>query len=324
MDALRCRPATISSHGFDNDGSAQVGAQLAGAYVDTALSLATALVGTPLATILPCSTSATADHACAETFLNKYGRRLFRRPITTGGARSLPGVLRRVEGEVGLQDRAEVDDGRADPVAERALPQRDRRRSGGGMRQLSAYEVATELAYTFTGTTPTRRAADHGGQRQPGRPDRARARPCWRPTPGKQTLHRVLRAVPRLRGRHVDAEAQHRELRVGQRRTWSQETRAFITDVVSTRRGRPQGAADRDHDQPVEGAGQLLRDRQHVHGRLPDARPPTTRRCTRPAGTGIGVLAQGSFLSTHAVVGSRRRRPSAACSRSTSCSAGRT
>jgi hypothetical protein len=74
--------STISAHGFDNDGSAQVGGQLAGAIRDTGVSLATVLVGTPLATILPCSTSS-PNHACAETFLNKYGQKLFRRPITT-------------------------------------------------------------------------------------------------------------------------------------------------------------------------------------------------------------------------------------------------
>ena len=74
--------STISAHGFDNDGSAQVGAQLAGGIRDLGVSVATLLVGTPLATILPCSTSA-ANHACAETFLNKYGQKLFRRPITT-------------------------------------------------------------------------------------------------------------------------------------------------------------------------------------------------------------------------------------------------
>ena len=76
--------STISAHGFDNDGSATVGAQLAGAVLDAAQALATALVGTPLATVLPCSASAgTANHACAQTFLQKYGQRLFRRPLTT-------------------------------------------------------------------------------------------------------------------------------------------------------------------------------------------------------------------------------------------------
>ena len=70
----------LSSYGFDNDASATVGAQLVSGLLDTAQSLATVLVGTPLAQILPCSSSA-ANHACAETFLNKYGRRLFRRSL---------------------------------------------------------------------------------------------------------------------------------------------------------------------------------------------------------------------------------------------------
>ena len=72
----------VSAYGFDNDGNAIVGPQLASAILDTATSLAGALTGDPLANVLPCSTSS-ANHACAETFLGKYGRRLFRRKLTS-------------------------------------------------------------------------------------------------------------------------------------------------------------------------------------------------------------------------------------------------
>ena len=83
VDARRCRRATISAHGFDNDGSAQVGAQLAGA-VRRHRALARDGAGRDAARRRSCpARPAPADHACAETFLNKYGRRLFRRPITT-------------------------------------------------------------------------------------------------------------------------------------------------------------------------------------------------------------------------------------------------
>src|SRR4029079_7734613 len=145
---------TISAHGFDNDGSAQVGAQRAGAVLDAALSVATALVGTPLATVLPCSTS-TADHACAETFLNKYGQRLFRRPLTTAEHDKYLSFFDASKTKSDFKTALKwmtVALIQSPKAVSRLQIGAD---SGGGMRQLSAYEVATELAYTFTGTTPT-------------------------------------------------------------------------------------------------------------------------------------------------------------------------
>jgi len=145
----------ISAHGFDNDGSAQVGAQLAGAYVETAKAVATAIVGTPLASILSCSTSASADRACAETFLNKYGRRLFRRPITQAEHDRYLTFFDASKGKSDFKTAlkwmivALIQSPNALYRSEVGSS------SGAGARQLSAYEVATELAYTFTGTTPT-------------------------------------------------------------------------------------------------------------------------------------------------------------------------
>ena len=190
MDPLLPSP-TIPSHGFDNDGSAQVGAQLAGAYVDTALSLATALVGTPLATILPCSTGA-AYHACAETFLNKYGRRLFRRPITTAEHDKYLAFFDASKTKSDFKTALKWMTVALIRVAEGDPPQRDRRRTaGGGMRQLSAYEVATELAYTFTGTTPTDALLTMAASGNLG-DTTALAKTMLGTDAGKQTLHRFF------------------------------------------------------------------------------------------------------------------------------------
>ena len=62
-----------------------------------------------------------------------------------------------------------------------------------------------------------------------------------------------------------------------------QETRAFIDQIVFQNGGGLEASADRDHDQPVAGAGHLLRDRQHVHGRLPDPGVSDYASVTRPA-----------------------------------------
>src|SRR5262249_60461807 len=138
---------TVSAFGFDNDASSPVGSQFAQLLLDTATSLATAVTGSALAGILPCAASS-PDHACAETFLNQYGRRLFRRPITTAE-----------------HDRylAFFDTSKTKSDFKTALkwmivaliqspntPYRSEvgTDSGAGMRQLSSYAIATERAYT--------------------------------------------------------------------------------------------------------------------------------------------------------------------------------
>src|SRR4029077_17423636 len=136
--------STISAHGFDNDGSAQVGAQLAGAVKDAGLALATALVGSPLATVLPCSTSS-ANHTCAETFLNKYGPELFRRPVTNAEHDK---YLSFFDASMGKSDFKTALKWMT--VAMIQSPNALYRSEvgtdmGGGMRQLSPYEIATEL-----------------------------------------------------------------------------------------------------------------------------------------------------------------------------------
>src|SRR4029077_11839078 len=136
--------STISAHGFDNDVSAQIGAQLAGAIRDAGLSLATVLVGTPLATVLPCSTSS-ANPACAETFLNKYGPRVFRRPITSAEHDKYLGFFDASMGKSDFKTALKWM-----TVALIQSPNALYRSEvgtdmGGGMRQLSPYEIATEL-----------------------------------------------------------------------------------------------------------------------------------------------------------------------------------
>src|SRR5690606_23576333 len=72
---------SVSEAGFDNSASARVGAQTGQLLLRTAESIGDAVTGDAFATILPCSAQA-ADRACAASFVEQYGRRLFRRALT--------------------------------------------------------------------------------------------------------------------------------------------------------------------------------------------------------------------------------------------------
>lgn len=120
-------------------------------YEDGARNVATQVIGSPtrLASLLPCTPTATADGACLDAFVSKVGRRLWRRPLThdertalvTNGLKAAT-ALNGFQHGVGyallglLQSprflyRPEV--GEADP--------------DNGGRRLTGLEVATRLSY---------------------------------------------------------------------------------------------------------------------------------------------------------------------------------
>ena len=88
---------------------------------------------------------------------------------------------------------------------------------GGGMRQLTPYEIVTELAYTYTGTTPSDALLTMAGSGNLGRRHRAWRGAMLATDAGKQALQRFFEQYLDYVERHLDAEAQHRHVRVGQR-----------------------------------------------------------------------------------------------------------
>jgi hypothetical protein len=288
--------ATISSHGFENDGSAQVGAQLAGAYVDAALSLATALVGTPLANILPCSTSA-ADRACAETFLNKYGRRLFRRPITTA---EHDRYLSFFDASKTKSDFKTALKWMTVALIQspNALYRSEVGSDGGaGMRQLSPYEVVTELAYTFTGTTPTDAMLTMAAGGNLG-DTAALAKSMLATDAGKQMLHRFFEQyldyanISSVQKPNISSYASVSADMV-------KETRTFIDQTVFQNAGGLKQLLTANTTNPSRALASYYATGNMYTGGFP-APASDYASVTRPAGTGIGVLAQGAFLAGHA------------------------
>ncbi len=144
----------ISTHGFDNDSTLLVvGKQLADELDRAGDTVGVAVSGAPLATLLPCSAS-TKDAACAQQFIDKYAKRLFRRALTAEENARYVALFTQV--------LAAKDFATAIRYVTRALvqsPQAVYRREvgtlSGGTYKLTPAELATELAYDFTGTAPT-------------------------------------------------------------------------------------------------------------------------------------------------------------------------
>ena len=289
--------STISAYGFDNEGSATVGGQLAAGILDTALAVATAVTGTSFANILPCSSSA-ADRTCAGTFIDKYGKRLFRRPLTTAERDKYLTFFD--------QSRTKAPDFKTAmkylTVALVQSPNTLYRSEigtdkGDGTHQLSAYETATELAYTYTGTTPSDALLTAAGTGDLG-DVAAMARSMIATAAGKQMVHRFFEqyldypSVASLQKPNIATFS-------GLAADMVQETRAFVDDIVMTGAGGMKELLTANTTNPSRRLATYYGTGNMFAGTFPMP-AADYGKVTRPAGTGLGVLAQGAFLATHA------------------------
>ena len=101
--------------------------------------------------VLSCTPSA----SCANTLVNTLGPRIFRRPLTTDEQSAYVAVANGTTG-----GRTVTDGMKVALTAMLSSPQFLYRSevgtlSGGGVYKLDGYEMATYMAYTFTGTTPS-------------------------------------------------------------------------------------------------------------------------------------------------------------------------
>src|SRR4029078_7203795 len=189
--------------------------------------------------------------------------------------------------------------------------------SGGGMRQLSAYEVATELAYTFTGTTPTDALLTMAAGGNLGHTT-ALAKTMIATDAGKQTLHRFFDQyldysnVSSVQKPNIASYASLSADMVQETRAFIQqivftcgsgemvqETRAFINQIVFTGGGGMKELLTATTTNPSRALAAYYATGNMYTGGFPTPASDYAS-VTRPATTGIGILAQGSFLSSHA------------------------
>jgi hypothetical protein len=283
---------SVSGYGFDNDASSSVGNQMAEAVLETAEAVATAVSGSPLATLLPCSAD-NPDRACAEEYLELYGTRLFRRPLTEP---EVERYLAFFDGALSQTDFATavkwvtvglIQSPHAIYRSEIGID------TGDGARTLTAFEAATQLAYTFTSTTPSEallNEAESGALSDPV----ATATALVATERGKDTLQRFFEAYvgyPRAQSKQKPNAETAGVAYDDVSADMTQETRAFIQDVVFT-----QGGTWTDLlTSPTTNPSRALAEYYGMPAPASDF-----AQVSRPAGHGVGLLAQGAFLATHA------------------------
>lgn len=280
--------ANVSAYGFDNDSSTVAGKQLTGSLIDTALAVATALTGDDLPNLLPCATS-TADRACAEQFLNKFGRRLFRRAVTPAEHDRYLAFFDASKAKSDFKTALKwlavglIQSPNAIYRSEIGTPK------GDGSRQLSSYEVATALAYTYTGSSPSDALLTQAESGNLG--DVLAIAKTMIATPaGKQAMQRFFEGYLAYTG----ASSVQRP-NIGTFNTVSadmiQETRAFIDDVVLQHGGGLKELLTAPTTNPSKALA--------TYYGFP-APASDYASISRPAGRGIGLLAQGAFLTSRA------------------------
>ncbi len=280
---------TVSEFGFDNDsGMLLVSKQTARELSETAETVGTA-VATNVAQVLPCASSAPGAE-CAGTFLDTVGRRLFRRPLTAAERTSYLGFF-----DTAFQ--ATSDFGVSIGWLTRGLIEspafvyrREIGAANGTTAQLDQYEIATELAYTFTGSTPNDALLDAAGRGELATPEQlvAKARELLLSPRGREVVQTFFDAyVGHSRVTSI-AKAGVAEF-AALREQMLEETRSFIEEVIINRGGGARELLTSTFTTPTAALSTF-------YG-FP-APPSDYTVVERPEGRGIGLLAQGAVLAT--------------------------
>ncbi|MCH2110357.1 MAG: DUF1592 domain-containing protein, partial [Polyangiaceae bacterium] len=282
-------PDPISEYGFDNEAIKLLVSKQTARELNATTEELAAAIEMNIGAILPCA--AQADQACAQEFLATYGQRLFRRPLTAD----------EVERYLSFFDEAAAASGFAPAIGwlSRALilaPATLYRSEIGSVvsqaRSLSPFEVATALAYTFSGAPPDDALLQDAANGLLDDPEvlREKALSLLSTERGKEQIHRFFEAflgyarVSSIsKSGIVDFESLRNDMR--------EETRRFIEAVVIEERGGFPELLTASATYPSTALAGF-------YGFTPPASDYASLE--RPAGRGIGVLAQGSVLATEA------------------------
>ncbi len=279
----------ISKHGFDNDAALLVvGKQTADELDRTADAVGAAVSGAALQSLLPCSAT-TKDAACAAEFIGKYGKRLFRRALSAEESGRYAALFQQVASAkdfatgIRFVTRALVQSPYAVYRSEIGAAQ-------GGARRLAPHEVAAALAYNFSGTAPSEAllARAEAGELSSPAAREAVARELLLSDKGLPIVERFFNlwlgyghasSVTKPNVQQFDAL---RSQMVG-------ETQRFLGEVVITQNGGLKELLTAPFTTPSASLAQF-------YGfPAPSADYAVT---ARPAGRGVGILAQGALLAT--------------------------
>lgn len=282
---------SVSALGFSNDASTLVvGQQTAQEILSTAEDIATRVTADAvLSQVLPCSSA--GDAACAAQFIAQYGKRLFRRPLSADETKRyedyFASVSARSSFKLGIKWTLVALFQSANAVYRSEIGV-----ANNGRYTLTPHEVATELAYSFGGSTPSADLLAKADANALATPEArlAEARNLMATPNGQEAVRELFRewsGYPLVKARTKTNTAFSAAIAADMVR----ETERFIDDVLVTNKG---------------GVGDLLTaPYTFVSPSLATFYGYGTAgadftRADRPANWGIGLLAQGSMLTANA------------------------
>jgi len=283
-------PDPLSNLGFSNGAATlEVGKQTANEILRTVEDVAS-LVTDPsvLPNVLSCAN--TGDQACARTFVEQTGRRLFRRPLTSDEVQTY------VDHHTSIAGSSNFATGiKWTLVALLQSPHTLYRSEVGevddDVRRLTPYEIASELAYDFGGTAPSEAliAMAESGRLDDPEVRVQQARQLLATERGREIVHRFFREW--LGYRQIESETRSDQTFMSLRSSMAEETRRFIETIVFEQGGDVRDLLLADFTvldaglSQYYGFGSVSGDFQVV---------------TRPPEWGVGILSQASFLATYA------------------------
>ncbi len=290
-----------SLDGFTNNvDSLTVGPDYAKGTLDGAKKIAALISAEPLLSqMLPCS--AAGDRACADSFVTTWGEKLYRRPVTAAEKGRYLALFDKISEKEDFRSfvywstlamlqsphviyRSEVGDS-----------------DGAGRFKLTPYEIAAELAYTFTGAPPSAALTQLAASNQLATADQIE-------TAARSLVFDGQSVKPEFRGVLLHFADQwlglaglgnlkkdatlYPEFDSAVQDSMAEETRRFFSSVVLEERGNVASVLTA----PYTFVNSAL---SQYYG-FGSATGADFARVTRPATWGVGLLAQGSVLAVQA------------------------
>jgi len=290
------------SHGFDNGATIRTVSQLLAEQYATAARQLSTTAGANLPTLLGCDHVATGEDACASSFIDRFGSRTYRRPLSVNERARLLAFYQASKTELGFQQAAEMLVQAMLQTAQFLYRMEVADTSGPvvaaapGVVQAGGYELASRLSYFLWQSMPDAALLDAAKNNQLG-------------TPAEVTAQaRRLLLDPRARGAVVNFHAQWFEFGAMDNLAKSptvypgfaadfgpllrQQSEAFVAGVV------------------FDGAGTFGSLLTSTQGFVNDALAPiygvaapgsaTLTAVTLPATERAGILTQAGWLALHA------------------------
>ena len=292
-------PDPAATNGFSNNVERlTIGSEYVSAAEDTAKRVADLVANdTTLASLLPCASK--GDEACANTFLDTYGVKLYRRPLTPDERTQYTNLFTKI--------RAQNDFSTwvywtvtAMLQSPNVLYRSELGEMGSdGRYQLTQYEIASALAFTFTGAPPDDGLMQLAATNKLSTPDQLEAAArslMFNPdnTPRATFVQLVLNfaeewlGLTSLDNKIKDATA-FPDFNETVQASMEEETRQFIAAVIFGYRGKPADL----FTAPFTYVDATLA-KYYGFGNAP---ANGFARAERPTGWGTGLLGQGSMLA---------------------------